>query len=106
MWGLPEDAKGQDLVTLIRDVYHDENDAIRGHARPILRKILIPNEGRIECLRFLDRMNINRMSLFPDMDGAAAYINGLWPLEFLTPLGWMPELPGKRPLWDDPSRLE
>jgi len=59
-------------------------------ARAILQKILIPNDDRINCLKFLNKMNINRMSLFPDIDGAACYINTLWELDFDTALGYLP----------------
>jgi hypothetical protein len=59
-------------------------------ARTILQKILIPNKDRINCLKFLNKMNINRMSLFPDVDGAACYINALWELDFDTSLGYLP----------------
>jgi hypothetical protein len=34
-------------------------------------------------------MNINRMSLFPDPDRAAAYINALWEIDFDTSLGYI-----------------
>ena len=42
---------------------------------PVLIKILIPNEDRIQCLRGLDRMNINHASLFPDLAGASRATN-------------------------------
>jgi hypothetical protein len=54
---------------------------------PILRKIQIPSAGRRECLQMLNKMNINRLTLFPDLDGAARYINGLWDLDFDSALG-------------------
>lgn len=40
-----------------------------------LVKILIPNEERDKCLRTLNRMNINPLSLFPDLSGASQYCN-------------------------------
>lgn len=58
-----------------------------------LQKIVVPNSGRIECLKFLNKMNISRLSLFPDLDGAAKYINAMWELGFDTALG---HLPGER----------
>jgi hypothetical protein len=57
-------------------------------ARAILEKITIPNNDRINCLKLLNKMNINRMSLFPDIDGSARYINNLWELDFDTAMGW------------------
>jgi hypothetical protein len=44
-----------------------------------LVKISIPNGGRIECLKTLHRMNINHLSLFPDLLGSSVHCN--WLLE-------------------------
>lgn len=43
-----------------------------------LVEIKIPNVDRNECLVALNKMNINHMTLFPDLDGAAKHVNSLW----------------------------
>lgn len=46
-----------------------------GHERGILIKILFPDIGRNECLRTLNKMNINYLTLFPDLYGASHHVN-------------------------------
>ena len=41
-------------------------------------KIKIPNDDRDACLVALNKMNINYMTLFPDIGGAAQHVNSLW----------------------------
>lgn len=41
----------------------------------ILIRILVPNTDRQGCLKMLNRMNINHLTLFPDLFGAAQYAN-------------------------------
>lgn len=41
----------------------------------VLMKILLPNSEQRVALRSLNRMNINHLSLFPDMEGSAKYVN-------------------------------
>jgi len=68
----------------------DENGKKNIDPRAILQKLIIPNKDRkdrVECLKFLDHMNINRASLFPDLDGAARYVNDLWEVKFDKAIG-------------------
>ena len=86
--------KGVDLEQYVRCKFADECRGPRSSARAILHCVLIPDEERIDCLKFLNKMNINRMSLFPDLDGAARHINGLWELDWDTSIGHiLDELP-------------
>lgn len=49
--------------------------AFEGISAPVLVRIEIPNRDRIACLRSLNRMNINHLSLFPDLSGASRSTN-------------------------------
>jgi hypothetical protein len=61
------------------------------HPRIVLQKFTIRDQDkdRFECLRFLDHMNINRASLFPDLDGAAQYVNDLWEVNWDKAIGFI-----------------
>jgi len=88
--------EGKDLEGWIQEFYSDEGRLAKMHfskTDAMLQKIVIPatNDDRIECLKFLNKMNINRASLFPDLDGAARYVNALWELDFDTGLGFIPD---------------
>jgi len=89
----------QDLESYVKEKYKDEtyrNPCADGSGNPhpalILRKFEMPNKERVECLRFLDQMNINRAALFPDLDGVAKYINDLWEINFDKALGYIEQL--------------
>ena len=49
--------------------------AFEGSQEGILLRIEVPNADRLACLRTLDRMNINHLSLFPDLVGASRFVN-------------------------------
>lgn len=59
---------GIDLASWIKSNFKDNR-------RYILMKITIPNKDRNDCLRMLNRMNINHLTLFPDLYGASKYSN-------------------------------
>ena len=46
-----------------------------GSSAQVLLRLEIPDKDRIGCLRTLNRMNINHLSLFPDLDGASRSTN-------------------------------
>jgi hypothetical protein len=47
----------------------------RGEITASLLKISIPDQDRESCLRSLNRMNINHLTLFPDIYGSAQHCN-------------------------------
>lgn len=49
--------------------------AFDGSDNRVLLRIEIPNRDRADALRTLNRMNINHLSLFPDLSGASRYSN-------------------------------
>jgi len=79
------------LEGYVSDKFQRETDGEHNlHAQAVIQKILIPNSDRLGCLKWLNKMNIHRRSLFPDYDGAALYVNALWGLDFDTSLGFLP----------------
>lgn len=58
-----------DIQSWVQTHFKDES---KGYS---LIKIYIPNEDREECLKSLNRMNINHLTLFPDLYGASRFCN-------------------------------
>ena len=85
---MPQCADGPiDLGSWISMNFANESTGRFPPARAVLQKIVIPNRRRTDCLKLLNKMNVNRMTLFPDLDGAAKYVKALWELDFDTSLG-------------------
>jgi hypothetical protein len=49
--------------------------AFEGSTETVLIRIELPNADRLNCLQALNRMNINHLSLFPDLTGASRSTN-------------------------------
>ena len=60
---------GSDVETWVRLNFPLETKSI------VLFKVLIPNSERINCLQSLNRMNINHLTLFPDVYGDSKHCN-------------------------------
>lgn len=58
-----------------REIEDWVRDHFSGIKKGILVKVLIPERDRTECLQSLNRMNINHLSLFPDLYGSSKYCN-------------------------------
>lgn len=56
------------------DGWIDTNHQGQNNSAPLL-KLVIPDKERTECLRTLNRMNINHITLFPDLYGAGQHCN-------------------------------
>jgi hypothetical protein len=82
-----------DLAKHVVRTYRGESAGSHEHPgeRSILTKIVIPSTDRIGCLKMLERMNVNRLTLFGDLEGAAHYVNNLWEQNSDTPLAWLPD---------------
>lgn len=59
---------GVDIETWVRNNFKD-------HDKVILHKVVLPNNEREIALRSLNRMNINHLTLFPDLYGASVFTN-------------------------------
>lgn len=60
---------GIDLESWIKENFKENEDKVR------MWKLLIPESERKIILQSLNRMNINHVSLFPDVYGASKYVN-------------------------------
>lgn len=60
---------GVDMESWMKSNFKDEKDDI------LIWKILLPDSERETALRSLNRMNINHLSLFPDLYGASKFVN-------------------------------
>ena len=58
-----------DLETWVNKYYPEDRKYMD------LIKITIPNSGMQDCMRYLNRMNINYSTLFPDLMGASDFCN-------------------------------
>ena len=56
------------------DSWVEENYSGKSDGANLL-KLIIPNVERTDCLRTLNKMNINHLSLFPDLYGAGQHCN-------------------------------
>ncbi|HTW91966.1 MAG TPA: FRG domain-containing protein [bacterium] len=59
---------GIDIESWVRSSFKGQSDAY-------CIKITVPDGNRHDCLRSLNRMNINHVTLFPDLYGAAKFCN-------------------------------
>lgn len=66
---------GIDIETWTRDNFKGVNQDIK------LLKGTLPNSEREVCLKILNRMNINYLTLFPDIFGASRYCNMIIKIE-------------------------
>ena len=66
---------GKPLDTWIREKFATNTN------EGIMLKLLIPDIDREECLRTLNKMNINHLTLYPDLFGASNYANTVASIE-------------------------
>ncbi|MBB5058694.1 hypothetical protein HDF16_003408 [Granulicella aggregans] len=65
---------GTSIEQWVANFFENSNESV-------LIKIEIPDAGRLDCLRTLNLMNINHLSLFPDLIGASRFTNLRFELE-------------------------
>jgi hypothetical protein len=58
-----------------RDVVKWVSEHCKGDTHVRLHKVLLPDGERVKALKALNRMNINYLSLFPDLEGASLHCN-------------------------------
>ena len=63
-----------DLETYVRNAFKGDDKG----ATFLKVKLPSTNEQRHECLVALNKMNLNYMTLFPDIEGAAKHVNSIW----------------------------
>jgi hypothetical protein len=59
---------GKSIEDLVEDRMHGSGEAV-------IKKVILPNEEREQALAGLELMNINHLTLFPDLHGASIYSN-------------------------------
>ena len=57
------------------ELQYTVTDNLSDQLKQYIQKIHIPNEGRMNCLATLRKMNIHNGTLFPDAQGASLYCN-------------------------------
>ena len=66
-----------EAINLVSQSYVRKHVASETTAGAVFTKVNIRNEGRDDCLVALNKMNVNHMTLFPDIEGAARHVNSL-----------------------------
>ncbi|MCO6043315.1 FRG domain-containing protein [Aeoliella sp. ICT_H6.2] len=77
--------RNEDLESIVREVCADEDKT----AYFIKIKIPTTKADRDACLITLNKMNINNMTVYPDLDGAAKHVNSLWQPGYEDLIAWL-----------------
>jgi hypothetical protein len=75
--------RAAEVETWVRERYSDIT------ADAYLIKLKIPDVGRDKCLQTLSKMNINYMTVYPDLEGAAKHVNSMWQPGYEDLLPWL-----------------